>query len=146
MSTPSTTPSHIPTGPSMTGTPRWLKIPAADVLACKNFYASLFPEWKFPPATEKYPEDKVAMWFFGEAGVVGGMIVKVPAEAKSTDLVNGQGVTLFHTVPNIEETKAKVESLGGKSLGEKGSDGNDGFFMEFLDNEGNRFGAYQVKA
>jgi len=43
------------------------------------------------------------------------------------------------------QTKELVEKLGGKSVSEKEKEGKNGWYMYFLDVEGNRFGVYELE-
>ncbi|KAG4424764.1 hypothetical protein IFR04_002112 [Cadophora malorum] len=131
--------------PPPIGTPCWVEIPAADVPACKKFYAALFPSWEWKAATKTYTEEKIAMFSFaGEMGLTGG-IVQVPADCKTGDLKNGMGVTIYHFVESIEKTKVEVEKLGGVVMSEKEPESENGYYMYFKDVAGNRFGIYELK-
>ncbi|KIM99145.1 hypothetical protein OIDMADRAFT_181574 [Oidiodendron maius Zn] len=129
------------------GSPCWVEIPAADVTACKEFYSKLFPSWTWTPSTDRHPEDKLALYKFGTADGLGGGIVKVPVECKASggELKKGVGVTIYHLVESIEETKKRVEELGGVAVTEKEPESDSGWHMHFKDTEGNRFGIYQLK-
>ncbi|KAH8663431.1 hypothetical protein BGZ60DRAFT_411290 [Tricladium varicosporioides] len=131
--------------PPQAGTPCWIEIPAVDVQACKKFYSSLFPSWTFKQDTAKYPEDGIAMWTFtGLSGLSGG-IIKVDATCKTTEQPKGVGITVYHFVESIDETKKRVEELGGVAQSEKNKEGDNGWYMYFKDVEGNRFGIYEVR-
>ncbi|KAG9230711.1 hypothetical protein BJ875DRAFT_144843 [Amylocarpus encephaloides] len=136
--------------PPPIGTPCWVEVPAADVQALKKFYAALFPLWTWTAATEKYPEERIAMFnFAGKSGLTGG-IVHVPAACKDKDGAkvespNGVGVTLYHFVDSIESMQKKVEELGGKIMSGKEKEGDNGWYMFCLDLEGNRFGIYELQ-
>lgn len=45
----------------------------------------------------------------------------------------------------ISQTKERVEELGGKTMSAKEPEGENGWYMYFLDVEGNRFGVYELK-
>ena len=73
----------------------------------------------------------------------------MPAACKEKDGVkevmkNGVGVTVYHFVESIEETQKHVEELGGKTMSGKEKEGDNGWYMFFLDLEGNRFGIYEL--
>ncbi|KAF2458072.1 hypothetical protein BDY21DRAFT_363640 [Lineolata rhizophorae] len=131
--------------PPPMGTPCWVEIPAADVPACKKFYADLFPTWDWKPATEQYTEEKIAMWSYGGKMGLSGGIVQVSAECKASEQKDGTGVTIYHFVESIEDTQKRVEELGGKTASEKKPEGENGWYMFFKDVAGNRFGIYQLK-
>jgi len=131
--------------PPPTGGPCWIEIPAVDVQACKKFYAALFPNWEFRPATAQHPEEKIAMFMYGGKSGLGGGIIQVPASCKEKDHPMGVGVTIYHFVESIEETQEKIESLGGKSLSGKEPEGENGWYMYFQDVAGNRFAIYAVR-
>jgi hypothetical protein len=144
--------------PPTVGSPCWVEIPAVDVQACKvlsspisqsncfssfatryitdipyqqKFYNSLFPSWEWKPATEKYPDEKLAMFSFGgKSGIIrspsrrdlilteyvtglGGGILQVPAECKAgTELKNGLGTTVYHFVDSIESVCPSCRYFG----------------------------------
>ncbi|CZR63044.1 uncharacterized protein PAC_12941 [Phialocephala subalpina] len=127
------------------GSPCWIEIPAVDVQACKKFYTSLFPTWEFKASTEKYPEERIAMWSFAAPSGLSGGIVQVAADCKTAELKNGMGFTIYHFVESIEEAQKRAEELGGKTLCEKTPEGDNGWYMYLLDVAGNRFGIYQLK-
>jgi hypothetical protein len=39
----------------------------------QKFYAALFPSWEWKPATDKFPDEKIALWSF--AGKTGMFLV-----------------------------------------------------------------------
>lgn len=131
--------------PPLPGSPCWIEIPAVDVPACKKFYSSLFPAWEFKPATERYPDEKLAAFSYGGKTGLSGGILQVPASCKESTHPMGVGATIYHFVESIEETQKKAESLGGKSISGKEPEGDNGYYMYFTDVEGNRFGIYELK-
>ena len=46
---------------------------------------------------------------------------------------------------NAIQTKKLVEELGGKTISGKEKEGDNGWYMFFLDVEGNRFGIYELQ-
>lgn len=46
---------------------------------------------------------------------------------------------------NLRQTKELVEKLGGKTMSGKEKEGDNGWYMYFLDVEGNRFGVYELQ-
>lgn len=77
-------------------------------------------------------------------GLSGG-IIAVDATCKATEQPKGVGITVYHFVESIDETKKRVEELGGVAQSEKNKEGDNGWFMYFKDVEGNRFGIYEVR-
>jgi len=126
------------------GAPCWIEIPAKDTLACKNFYSGLFPSWKFRPGDEEYKEENMIMYMFEKPDGLGGGIMKVSEECKASEQSMGQGMTVYYFVNSVEESEARVKELGGKTVLPKTQQGKDGWFANFLDTQGNRFGVYEL--
>jgi len=81
---------------------------------------------------------------FTFTGLSGG-VVQVDASCKSAELRNGVGMTIYHFVDSIDTVKERVEELGGKTMSGKEAEGSNGWYMYFLDVEGNRFGIYELR-
>lgn len=83
----------------------------------------------------------------------------MPEGCKSQDQANGNGMTNYYKVADLAKvrrslahlllaltfvkTEKRVQELGGKTCLGKTKQGDAGFFMNFLDPQGNRFGAYE---
>ncbi|KAF2807094.1 uncharacterized protein BDZ99DRAFT_465025 [Mytilinidion resinicola] len=122
----------------------WVEFLAHDVPKLKEFYSALFPNWDFKPNTEEYKIEDIAMVSFSGGSGLSGGIVKLPADCKREEQQNGVGTTSYFLVESIEETKPKVERLGGTMCLPKTEQGKNGWFANFRDPEGNRFGVYEV--
>ncbi|OCK79446.1 hypothetical protein K432DRAFT_330126 [Lepidopterella palustris CBS 459.81] len=126
------------------GSPCWIEIPAHDVPALKNFYAALFPSWEWKPSTEEYKPENIAMISFKQPSGLSGGIIKLPADCVRDEQKNGVGFTVYFFAESIEGIQAKIHELGGKTCLEKTEQGKNGWYANFTDPEGNRFGTYEV--
>ncbi|KAF2464331.1 uncharacterized protein BDR25DRAFT_346808 [Lindgomyces ingoldianus] len=125
------------------GSPCWIEIMSNDPPKLKSFYEALFPAWSFKPATEQHKDD--FMYEFEKPSGLSGGILKMP-EGCNRDGEQGMGVgfTVYYFVPSIEKTAKRVEELGGTEvLGKKEIPGGMGWFANFKDLEGNRFGVFE---
>ncbi|KAF2743370.1 hypothetical protein M011DRAFT_461794 [Sporormia fimetaria CBS 119925] len=124
------------------GSPCWVEICTADSPAkLKEFYSALFPAWEWKSTPEQ--EEKVAMYSFSEPKGLSGGIVRLPEGHKSEEQPLGIGQTVYFYVESLEETEKKVHELGGKTVLQKMPESDNGWFMNFKDPVGNRFGAYE---
>ncbi|KAF2787465.1 hypothetical protein K505DRAFT_329664 [Melanomma pulvis-pyrius CBS 109.77] len=143
MSTDASKSTHTAPSPP-DGSPCWIEIMSVEPQKLKEFYTALFPSWGFKAATEQYKGDQVAMYEFEKpAGLYGG-IVKLPEECPRGEQANGVGSTVYYFAKSIEETEKRVHELGGTTCLEKREEGSNGWFANFKDPEGNRFGVYEV--
>jgi hypothetical protein len=101
-----------------------IEIPAKDPKAGSKFYADLFG-WKL----EEFP-DMDYITFEVEEGPGGGF-------PKVDDQVKPGDVTVYVSTDDIEETLAKIESLGGKTVVPKTEIPQTGWFALFTDPTGN---------
>ncbi|KAF2279820.1 uncharacterized protein EI97DRAFT_430831 [Westerdykella ornata] len=126
------------------GAPCWIEIMSVDPPKLKEFYAALFPAWKFKPVSKDYPEERVVMYEFEEPKGISGGILKLPEGRTRTEQPMGVGMTVYYFVDSLDETEKKVHELGGSTVLEKMAERQNGWFMNFKDPEGNRFGAFEV--
>jgi len=126
------------------GSPCWIEIMSRDVEVCKKFYSALFPSWDFKPATDEYKADAIAMYSFTQPSGLSGGIMKLPSDCHREDQKMGVGMTVYYFCESIEKTKARVHELGGSTCMEKTPQGDNGWYANFKDPEGNRFGVYEV--
>lgn len=114
----------------------YLEIPATNFESTKAFYSEVF-NWK---VEDSYLDDKpYAMFETGDAefGLTGGGFnPDLKPLAENT-------LSLFISVEDINQTLAKMNELGGKTLREKTEIGGDhGFFGQFIDPNGNHLGLW----
>ncbi|KAH6616835.1 hypothetical protein C7974DRAFT_53299 [Boeremia exigua] len=127
------------------GAPCWAEIMASDPQKLKEFYATLFPAWRFTTiAPDTHAE--VAHFKFEQLSRLSGGIVKLPDGCPTPgDQPTGIGFTVYFYVDSINEIDAKITVLGGTKTLPKTPESEHGFFANFKDPEGNRFGVYERK-
>ncbi len=112
------------------------EIPFDELTRAKKFYEELFG-WKIEPFEGKAEAEYLMIETTdndGEPGVCGGML---PRQAPQHTITN------YISVPSIEESVAKVQSLGGKVVMPKTPVPNHGYFAVCLDTENNAFGLWE---
>ncbi|KAJ4375917.1 hypothetical protein N0V83_001195 [Neocucurbitaria cava] len=150
-----------PAAPPMppTGAPYWINIMAIDpqkLKVCmgpyfeyhqlltlrKEFYSTLFPAWQFQPA-EAGMEGMVQFAFEQPSGLSGG-IVKLPDGCvKPSEQPMGIGTIVYYSVESTDEITENIVKLGGVKVMDKMGHKDRGWFANFKDPEGNRFGTYE---
>lgn len=55
----------------------------------------------------------------------------------------GSGYTVYYFVDSVDESLPRVLELGGTTVLEKRPEGDNGWFVNVKDPEGNRFGLYE---
>jgi predicted enzyme related to lactoylglutathione lyase len=108
------------------------EIPADDTDRARTFYAELFG-WQFsiPPGFDQY-------WVFDtgdpdqDAG--GGLMARQAP---------GQGIVHYIQVESVEDAVARVRELGGQVLMPRSPVPGMGWFVQFLDTEGNCFAVWE---
>ena len=111
------------------------EIPSNDIHKTKEFYANLF-DWEF-----NFMEEMNYMMFTTqkeEGKLASGGILE-----KQNDQHH---VTNYVTVENIDESAKKVEELGGKIVVEKMPVPGMGWFVHFIDIDGNLMALWQNDA
>ncbi|KAF2027161.1 hypothetical protein EK21DRAFT_115056 [Setomelanomma holmii] len=56
----------------------------------------------------------------------------------------GIGTTVYYFVNSIDEIEPKIVELGGRKVLPKTPEREHGWFANFVDPEGNRFGTYEA--
>ncbi|KAF2820489.1 hypothetical protein CC86DRAFT_374198 [Ophiobolus disseminans] len=126
------------------GAPCWIEIMAAEPQKLKEFYAALFPAWKFEAATADAPTTVVQYTFEQPSGLSGG-IVKLPDHCpKPGEQPMGIGSTVYYFVESIDEIEKNIVQLGGVKVLPKSAEREHGWFANFKDPQGNRFGVYEA--
>ncbi|KAF1809831.1 hypothetical protein P152DRAFT_476231 [Eremomyces bilateralis CBS 781.70] len=128
------------------GTPCWIEIPARDVTKCKEFYATLFPEWEWRSTdTTTKTEQTTASFSFKKQSLTGGIVKVQEIWNTSGAQPGGMGYVVYHIVDSIDIAVEKIQSIGGKQILEKKPESDFGFYAKCKDVEGNIFGIYEVK-
>ncbi|KAF1840205.1 uncharacterized protein K460DRAFT_421195 [Cucurbitaria berberidis CBS 394.84] len=150
-----------------TGGPCWIEIMSAEPQKLKDFYAALFPAWKFHAAEEAGMEGIVQFTFQQPSGVsnsshvwihpgtrtelesnITGLssgIVKLPDGcAKPGEQPMGIGSTVYYFVDSIDKIETDIVRLGGVKVLDKRPERDHGWFANFKDPEGNRFGTFEA--
>lgn len=116
----------------------WFEIPVVDLERAKNFYDAVFG---FDLKFHDMGPMRMA-WFTMIEGVPGapGALIKMEGYTPSED-----GIRIYFTAPDIEETLAKASANGGHILQPKTSIGEYGFIARFKDTEGNHIAIHSRK-
>jgi len=104
------------------------EIPADDEERARAFYEALFG-WKIEPAQGGYNLISV-----GEPGPDGGMMKRQSP---------GAGITVYISVESADEYTKKLQSLGGTVVVPKTAVPSMGYFVLFLDTEGNALALWE---
>ena len=116
----------------------WFEIPVTDFDRAKKFYSEVTGI-----TITDYPQDKMKYGVFTydrEQKGVGGAICEMDGFKPSAD-----GVTIF--LPGGDDLSvplSKVEAAGGKVIMPKTSIGENGFFAQFIDTEGNKLAFHSM--
>jgi len=108
----------------------WFEIPVQDLERARGFYEAVFN-------IELSPQQMGPLemaWFPMVEGAPGatGSLVKAEGYTPSTD-----GVRIYFTAPDIEETLERAVKNGGEVLMERTGIGDYGFIARLRDTEGN---------
>jgi uncharacterized protein len=123
----------------MTNAVSWFEIPALDFERAKKFYAELL---QLEITVVPMPEGEYAVFpMDNEAPGASGAIMKMEGAVPSTD---GPSI-YFNGGEDLSVPLARVEPAGGKIIIPKTSIGENGFFAQFLDTEGNRLAFHSMK-
>ncbi|KAH7377718.1 hypothetical protein BKA66DRAFT_467688 [Pyrenochaeta sp. MPI-SDFR-AT-0127] len=125
------------------GAPCWIEIMSEDPHKLKEFYAALFPAWKFR-AGEAGREDMVHVEFEQPSGLTGGILKRPKDCPKPSEQPMGIGSTVYYYVDSIDEIEKSIEKLGGVKVLNKTKESEHGWYANFKDPEGNRFGTYEA--
>jgi hypothetical protein len=107
-----------------------IEIPVKDRARAKKFYGEMFG-WTF----QDVPEMAYTL-YFTPGGKLGGGFFE-PSERMPNQVIN------YVWVESIEQSLAKLETLGGKSMSPKIEVPGHGHFMHVVDSEGNLFAFWQ---
>lgn len=107
-----------------------VELPIKDVARAKRFYGELFG-WTFHDVPE------MAYTIFTTPNGMGGGFFH-PSEQMPEAVMN------YVNVASIEETAARLEALGGKSLSPKIEVPGHGWFMQVQDSEGTLIALWQA--
>lgn len=116
----------------------WFEIPVEDIARAKAFYG-----YVFDLELEEHQMDQLQMaWFPMKENAMGapGTLVKGDGYKPSLD-----GILIYFTAPNIEDTLSRTREKGGKVIAEKTDIGEYGFIALIQDTEGNRIGLHSSK-
>ncbi len=114
------------------------EIPADDVERAKKFYGELFG-WKIEKFTGPTPME---YWEIsnnpaeGEMGLAGGGMMQRQMPE--------QQITIYISVPSVDDYVAKVTKLGGQVVVPKMAVPEMGYFAVCLDPEKNGFGIWEI--
>ncbi len=114
------------------------EIPAGDLASSKEFYQGVFG-WNFKEWDENYMSvmaaDSDENGESQEVGAINGGLQKKSDRAVSP--------TIVVQVSDIDETLKEIQDKGGTVVIEKEQMGENGFYAQFNDPDGNRLGLFQ---
>lgn len=115
----------------------WFEIPMVDLASAKKFYEDLFGIELVHRNFMGYE----MLWFPSDDGAKGisGALMKGMGYKPTLE-----GPIVYFTCPQLDETLATVERLGGEIFVPKKAIGEFGFIAIVGDSEGNRIGLHQV--
>ncbi len=115
----------------------WFEIPVNDMDGAKRFYENVLG---LQLSLNEMGPMQMA-WFSWAQGAPGasGTLMKTEGYTPSH-----AGTLVYFSVADIEETLAKANANGGKTLTPKTDIGEHGFFAHFEDCEGNRVGLHST--
>ncbi|OOQ86212.1 hypothetical protein PEBR_22428 [Penicillium brasilianum] len=144
--------------PPPEGCPCWVEIPARDTEALKQgteivltisfgkaFYGAIFPSWEWRPAQSAEDQSKVQHYSFAEPKGLSGGIVQMPEGCAPTEQTMGSGMTVYYLVDSLDDMEKRIHECGGSTCLGKTPESSHGWFMNFRDPEGNRFGCYEFR-
>ncbi|MGI8589076.1 MAG: VOC family protein [Chloroflexia bacterium] len=115
-----------------------VEIPAKDTAATAKFYADAFG-WELEHAPN------FDYWMFRPAsGGPGGGFVSTDPSTENPYPPKPSEVLIYINSDDIDADLAKIESLGGKSLGPKMEIPQTGWFAVFTDPAGNKVALYKA--
>ncbi|KAJ5906361.1 uncharacterized protein N7473_003277 [Penicillium subrubescens] len=143
MSTETTNAAKAQWKPPQQGSPCWVEIPARNTERLKAFYAAIFPSWEWRPAESAEGQSKVLHYSFAEPKGFTGGIVQMPEGCAPTEQIMGSGMTVYYSVDSLDMIEKRILEHGGSTCLSKTTESSHGWFMNFRDPEGNRFGCYE---
>lgn len=115
----------------------YFEIPVSNLQRAIEFYSSVF-DFQFEQSIVDGNEMAFFPFYDGESGITGAL-------AKGESYLPGkQGVRIYFSNDNIEETLQKVLLVGGKILYPLTSVGEWGSVAEFEDSEGNCIALHSI--
>lgn len=116
----------------------WFEIPVTDFNRAKKFYATIM---EGELTDHEVPEAEYAVFpYQPENQGIGGAIIKMKDMNPSKD-----GVTIYlNGGEDLSGQLAKVEPAGGTVIIPKTAIGENGFFAQFIDTEGNRIAFHSM--
>ncbi|KAF2004034.1 hypothetical protein P154DRAFT_560863 [Amniculicola lignicola CBS 123094] len=123
------------------GAPCWIEIMAEEPTKLKEFYAALFPAWNWKDTSHAAG---VIMYDFKQPSGISGGIIPLPKECVRAEQSMGSGMTVYYFVNSIEDFEKEATAVGAKLVLPKTKESENGWFANFKDIEGNRFGVYEV--
>lgn len=117
----------------------WFEIPVTDMGRARAFYAAVFQVELSDLGMEGM--EMVAFPWIENGPQSAGALVKSENMKPSMD-----GVKIYFTAENLEESLARVEEAGGKTLMPRTSIGEHGWIAMFEDTEGNAINLHSRNA
>lgn len=116
----------------------WFEIPVSNIERAKAFYQGLLNI----KITDHIMGPNKMGWFPMEENGTGATGSLIQGEAYNPSM---EGVTIYFTVVNIDQTLAKVNTLGGEIIYEKTDLGDHGYIAHVKDTEGNKIALHMKK-
>jgi len=69
----------------------------------------------------------------------------MPEGCAPTEQIMGSGMTVYYAVNSLDMMEKRIHELGGSTCLGKTTESSHGWFMNFRDPEGNRFGCYEFR-
>lgn len=115
----------------------WFEIPTVDIMRAKDFYEFVFG---YQLSLQEMKRMKLATFPMADGQGASGALVQAIGYTP-----HHSGTLVYFTVPNIEETLARVEQKGGKTLIPKTSIGEHGSIAHIEDCEGNQVAIHSME-
>ena len=108
----------------------WFEIPVRDLERARRFYETVLG---LELATSRMGDTEVAWFPMTDGPGAAGTLIKSQGYVPSHE-----GALVYFSVTDVEDTLAKIDASGGKTLNPKTGIGEHGFVAHFEDCEGNR--------
>ncbi|KAF4255704.1 hypothetical protein KXV81_006758 [Aspergillus fumigatus] len=133
------------------GSPCWVEIPARDTQKLKVGSRFCGDSVDFRRLCRRLlgPADDVLCLVkraerVSRLGLTGG-IVQMPEGCAPTEQIMGSGMTVYYLVDSLDMVEKTIHECGGGTCLPKTPESSHGWFMNFRDPEGNRFGCYEIR-